>query len=398
MLMAVICMFLFRRGSRNNADNSAGKLNYRSNIEKLFGMALPDLDTSNRLMQTLSPHELENIKQKMVSCLVTRKVLHRYRLLDLYHVVAIDGTGLHSYNHEPYPECPFREYKDGRKVWTAYVLEAKIVCSNGFSLSIATEWIRNPPDKGFDKQDCELKAFVRLANKLKRFYPRLPICIAADGLYPNQTAFNICEHNGWKYILTLKDGNLKSLWEEIRFFERVGDHGVKDIPERTPQYRITNKYRFYGSLEYKKHDLKVVELKVEKIDLQTGEILPLERFVHVSNMKITEANCAEISNAGRMRWKIENEGFNEQKNTAYNLQHKYSRTSFNASQNYYQCLQMAHMINQLAFKAQSITGMLEGKDTLKSLGELAIALIITMDFDNDPLFEKLINRKCQFRY
>jgi len=59
---------------------------------------------------------------------------------------------------------------------------------------------------------------------------------------------------------------------------------------------------------------------------------------------------------------------------------------------------MAHMTNQLAFKAQSITGILEGKDRLKSLGELATALILTMDFNNDPLFEKLINRKCQFRY
>ncbi len=56
------------------------------------------------------------------------------------------------------------------------------------------------------------------------------------------------------------------------------------------------------------------------------------------------------------------------------------------------------MTNQLAFKAQSITGILEGKDRLKSLGELATALILTMDFNNDPLFEKLINRKCQFRY
>ncbi len=134
----------------------------------------------------------------------------------------------------------------------------------------------------------------------------MPICIAADGLYPNQTAFNIFEHNGWKYIFTLKDGNQKSLWEEIHFFERIGDHGVKDIFDRTPQCRITNKYRFYGSLEYKKHSLKVVELNVEQIDLQTGEILPRERFVHDSNMKISEENCAEIINAGRMRRKIEN--------------------------------------------------------------------------------------------
>ncbi len=132
--------------------------------------------------------------------------------------------------------------------------------------------------------------------------------------------------------------------------------------------------------------------------LETSGTLPRERFVHVSNLSISEANCADISNAGHMRWKIESGGFNEQKNTNYKLQHKYSRTSFEATQNYYQCLQMAHMINQLAYKAQSIKGMMEGHDTLKSLGEVAIALMLTSDFDNDLLFEQLINRKCQFRY
>ncbi len=120
--------------------------------------------------------------------------------------------------------------------------------------------------------------------------------------------------------------------------------------------------------------------------------------MHVNNLDISKDNCADISNTGRMRWIIENEGFNEQKNTAYNLRHKYSRTSFNASQNYYQCLQMAHMIFQLTYKAKSVTGILEGKDTLKSLGELATALILPLDFHDDPLFEDLINRKCQFRY
>jgi len=64
--------------------------------------------------------------------------------MDLYHNVTIDGTGVHSYKYEPYPECPYEEYQSGTKVWTAMVLEAKIVCSNGFSISIATELDKKP--------------------------------------------------------------------------------------------------------------------------------------------------------------------------------------------------------------------------------------------------------------
>ena len=58
------------------------------------------------------------------------------------------------------------------------VLEAKLVCANGFSISLGTQWIENP-EGDFDKQ-------------LKRDFPRLPICIVADGLYPNEPFFETC--------------------------------------------------------------------------------------------------------------------------------------------------------------------------------------------------------------
>lgn len=44
------------------------------------------------------------------------------------------------------------------------------------------------------------------------------------------------------------------------------------------------------------------------------------------------------ADGGRLRWKIENEGFNIQKNLGYELEHKYSRVSFVALKNYYQIL------------------------------------------------------------
>ena len=47
---------------------------------------------------------------------------------------------------------------------------------------------------------------------------------------------------------------------------------------------------------------------------------------------------------GRCRWKSENEGFNNQKNGGFNLEHAYSTTHY---KNWYICLQIAHMILQL---------------------------------------------------
>ena len=399
LAMAVIVMFLYKRGSRNNADNAAGKLNYKKNIEAVFKMELPDLDTSNRLMKELAPNELEAVKKEMISILIKRKVLSKFRIMDLYYNVAIDGTGVHSYKYEPYPECPYKKYKSGIKVWTAMVLEAKIVCSNGFSISIATEWIKNPTDKEFDKQDSELKAFVRLADKIKKLYPRLPVVITADGLYPNNTVFDICKNNSWKYIITLKDGNLTTVWQEIGFLDRINDKLEDQKFKREPNLLITEDYKGFQDIEYQKHKLNIVEALIKKTLLKSAGDIPDKRFAHVTNFSLSKQNLQEISYSGRMRWKIENEGFNEQKNTGYNLQHKYSRTSFIATQNYYQCLQIAHIINQLSYKSRTISKLIKSNDTRKSWEEMVLAVLLVDDLRKQTgLLEQNLNENCQLRY
>ncbi len=83
------------------------------------------------------------------------------------------------------------------------VVEAKLVTSSGLAISLGSEWVQNLADRNFDKQDCEKRAFERLAKKIKRFFPRLPICILADGLYPNKSFMKTCKDNGWAFIVVL---------------------------------------------------------------------------------------------------------------------------------------------------------------------------------------------------
>jgi hypothetical protein len=77
----------------------------------------------------------------------------------------------------------------------------------------------------------------------------------------------------------------------------------------------------------------------------------------------------ETADSGRLRWKIENEGFNSQKNQGYALEHKHSRKSFIAMRNYYQLLQIAHMINQLVERSNDVVNILRehSKQTIVDL-------------------------------
>ena len=78
-----------------------------------------------------------------------------------------------------------------------------------------------------------------------------------------------------------------------------------------------------------------------------------------------------------MRWKIENEGFNSQKNLGYALEHKFSRKYPIAMQNYYQLLQMAHMINQLVERSNEVVNILRehSKQTIVDLWKKMIAYL-----------------------
>ena len=87
-------------------------------------------------------------------------------------------------------------------------------------------------------------------------------------------------------------------------------------------------------------------------------------------MNINHDNAQQLCENGRSRWKIEKQGFDQQKNHGYNISHKYCRKSYTGMKNFYQCCQIAHMINQLIELSrdfrQRLSGM-KGKLTVKHI-------------------------------
>jgi len=74
-------------------------------------------------------------------------------------------------------------------------------------------------DQGRSKQDCEQRAFYRLAPKIKKAFPQLPICFLLDGLFAGKPVFDVCEKYHWKYFITFKEGSIPAQWQEfLRFF------------------------------------------------------------------------------------------------------------------------------------------------------------------------------------
>jgi hypothetical protein len=375
MMMGGLSLFLFKEGSRNQLNNDRNSLHFSEHYERLFGLKLPHQDIVKRMLCSLDPMRLDIVKMDLMSRLFEKKWLRKYRLFSQYYFVAVDATGIVSFDKPHCEHCLTKKSKNGTITYFHYVLEAKLVTKDGLVLSLASEWIENPEGE-YEKQDCERKAFIRLAAKIKQYYPHLPICILADGLYPYENAFKTCEDYGWKFIFVLKNDSLKTVQEELTLTRR--SKPVKEFVTVDSGWNVNQKFQFQCDILYrKKYTLnwaqcsetrtKIIDPKKKKPQQQTKTTTNC--FEYVTNIKPDKGNIRAICAGGRLRWKIENEGFNTQKNNDYELEHKYCEKSYNGLQNYYTLLQIAHAINQFIENGKFITQILKlrPKETITNL-------------------------------
>lgn len=156
---------------------------------------MPHYDTLNYYLERLSPDCLSDLRKKMITSLIRGKQFNRGRLLGKYWRVILDGTGL-LYFRERHCEnclCTTRRMDDGKtmKMYYHKVLEAKIMLSDNVAISLGSEFIENERED-MSKQDCETNVAKRLLKRIKKDYPRLPICIQGDALYATEPVMRLC--------------------------------------------------------------------------------------------------------------------------------------------------------------------------------------------------------------
>jgi hypothetical protein len=208
------------------------------------------------------------------------------------------------------------------------------------------------PGKDRMKQDCEIKAFYRLAANLKKACPRLRICITADGLYACKQVFEICREYDWRFIIRFKEGSIPSLYNTYLRATTQTDHyfriykqkgAIVPESEAWPHVRDPNsgyvklEYIYANGLQYENFSLNMAEC------IDSGVDYP---FLFVTDLPIDDANCERTIADGKRRWKIENEAFKVQKQHGYYLKHVFCK-DYNAMKIHYLAIQIAHAISQL---------------------------------------------------
>jgi hypothetical protein len=299
---------------------------------------LPHGVTVNEFLERLDPAELENIQADIAYRMIRRKTFDDAKVLG-HWLVLVDATeldeGFTQKNENYLSRCYNRGTENEMIKYHRSVLEAKLYLGNGLVCSLATETIENTGeynDKNCGaeaiKQDCESRAFERIAVKIKKRFPRLPICIVADGLYVSDPVLTICEENDWKYIIRYKEGCAPSIEQEY---------------QAVPEKNRTGQNEYINGIVFGKREVNV--LKYSETQVKKGKEVTTD-FAWITNFEITDKNAMKLTNAGRNRWKIENQGFNRQKNWQGNIEHACSWNE-RAQKNHYLLEQISDFIKQL---------------------------------------------------
>ena len=331
-------------GGISSMQEMTRKFNDESVVKNLYAFVgdkkqdyLPHGVTINELLEKLNPEELENIQKDIVYSMIRRKTFDDARVLKRWQVI-VDATELDEGYKKKNDGYLSRCYNKGEEAeFTKYhrsILEAKIYLGNNLVCSIASEPIENSDEyvnrsEETIKQDCESKAFVRLAAKIKKKFPRLPIVITADGLYVTQRVLQICKDYHWDYIIRYKEGCASSIAKEYRALPEVEKSGTD--------------MEFQNDIMFQDFDVNLIyykdKRKVDGEEKTTG-------FAWITSIRITKNNAKKIVRAGRNRWKIENQGFNRQKHWQGNIEHAYSWNE-RAQKNHYLMEQIADFMKQL---------------------------------------------------
>ena len=353
---------------------------------------MPDWQTANNYLERLDVGELEEIRRRMVKVLLRSRQFDRYKFQGCWRII-FDGTGIAYFKerhcrHDLVTTIKNPETGAVTKMYFHKILEAKLVLSDQVVISLGTEFIENE-NEDVEKQDCELRAAERLAEKLKRDYPRLPVCILADGLYATMPFMEMCREKQWHYILTVKEGRQRILAGDFRML--VETDGFRFKQDHLCGSELgTGAFRNHMELiSDKKETCNLFEYRHDVVEKDRKKTV---RFVWVTDLKITMKTLEAFIVTARMRWKIENEGFNNQKNGIYQIEHLCSRNP-NAMKGHYLITQISDIVMQLYLAYGNILGCIKRsiKSVAQSVGEY---------FWRVPLTEQdleLINRRSALR-
>jgi hypothetical protein len=312
------------------------------NLKALFAVKAIPKDTPLReTLDAIASDAINPAFPGLFHHLQRGKQLEPYRWFENRYLIAIDGSQYFSSEKIHCPSCLTHKGAKGSIRYSHQILQAVMINPHMRQvLPLAPEPVANTD--GNKKQDCELNAAKRLVAKMRTTHPKLPITITADGLYSNQPFIEALKNARMSFILVAKPSDHKILFEWVNELDALGDAGhlrLTDEKGRSHLYRWLNQVPLNGSRN-------ADHVNFFEYWLQVGQKTTYHNS-WVSDITVDKDSVVEMVQAGRARWKIENETFNTLKNQGYHIEHNFGHGQRYLSMNFFLLNLLAFFIHQI---------------------------------------------------
>jgi len=351
LMLYGIILFLSHTASRRAANRDIGGSRAGDLMSELLDefASTPHADTLARLLGRIDENALEKQYEELLGVFIKSdsfREINPGRIL-----VAKDGTLKLSLTYcWDKRALSFNAGDPEKERYCAYMLESVLILENGMVLPLLTEPLENGERlDGNGKQDCETKAFKRLAQRLVKLLGKGCVTVVLDGLYATGPVMSLCENYGWEYMITLKRECLKSVWEEFEGLQKVEPENTLKAKwgDRDQVYRWSNSIEYTYGANHRKLSLNVVTCTESWYEAHTVTGKPCHKrteYAWLSSSKVTAKNvftlCTKIA---RHRWRIENH-FLVLKHQGYSYSHRFS-LNWDAAKGFHSLAKFAAFIN-----------------------------------------------------
>ena len=149
------------------------------------------------------------------------------------------------------------------------------------------------------------------------------ITLLGDDLYSRQPMCQHCLDAEMNFIFTCLPSSHSSLYEWLDYFEKNGEVQHLTTKHRKGKSIKIYTYRFVNQIPLREQEPSLLVNWCELIVRDSDDNSEVFHNAFVTNHAIDIDNVAEIVEAGRCRWKIENENHNVLKTKGYNLEHNF---------------------------------------------------------------------------
>jgi hypothetical protein len=312
-LMSALAMFGLKFPSLLQFDQQKDEEIIKHNLRNLYQVECAPSDSYMRdRLDQIDPKELRDSFSEVFSALQRGKVLESYVYLDGCYLLLVDGTGSYSSHCIGCESCCQKHSKDGTVTYYHQMLAGVIAHPDHKEVfPLCPEPISKRD--GTEKNDCERNSAFRFFDDFRREHPHLKVITVSDALSSNGPYILKLQSLGMRYILGVKPGGNKSLFEYLNGIDLEKAVFEKDGAKYTVRW-------INGIPLNDTHPDILVNFFECTIIEKNGDI---KKFSWITDLVITKQNVFSLIRAGRARWKVENETFNTLKNQGYQYERNF---------------------------------------------------------------------------